>query len=61
MNSFKPFVDFAANNRIYRVPINERAVSRYGSNARTNSVGSHDFSVEEIEDIIRTGDLDSLR
>ena len=61
MKSVKPFTTFAANNRIYRVPINERAVGRYGSNARSNPVGQHDFSVEEIEDIIRTGDLDSLR
>ena len=59
--SFKPFVTFAANNRIYRVPIDERGVNRYGTNARVNSVGQHDFSVEEIEQIIRSGDLDSLR
>jgi len=61
MNSFKPFVKFAANNRLYRVPIDERGVNRYGTNARVNSVGQHDFSVEEIEQIIRSGDLDSLR
>ena len=61
MNSLKPFLKFAANNRIYRVPIDERGVSRYGANSRTNSVGNHDFSVEEIEQIIRSGDLDSLR
>jgi len=61
MNSLKPFLKFAANNRIYRVPIDERGVSRYGANSRTNPVGQHDFSVEEIEQIIRSGDLDSLR
>lgn len=61
MNSFKPFVKFAANNRLYRVPIDDRGVNRYGTNARINSVGQHDFSVEEIEQIIRSGDLDSLR
>lgn len=61
MNSLKPFLKFAANNRIYRVPIDERGVSRYGANSRTNSVGNHDFSVEEIEQIVRSGDLDSLR
>ncbi len=61
MNSLKPFLKFAANNRIYRVPIDERGVSRYGANSRTNPVGYHDFSVEEIEQIIRSGDLDSLR
>jgi len=37
--SFKPFVTFAANNRIYRVPIDDRGVNRYGTNARANSVG----------------------
>ena len=61
MNSLKPFVKFAANNRIYRVPIDERSTNRYGANSRTNSVGQHDFSVEEIEQIIRSGDLDALR
>ena len=61
MDSLKPFTKFAANNRIYRVPIDDRGVNRYGTNARVNSVGQHDFSVEEIEQIIRSGDLDSLR
>ena len=44
MNSFEPFKKFAAQNRIYRVPIDERAYGRYGVNSRINSVGSHDFS-----------------
>ena len=61
MNSFEPFKKFAAQNRIYRVPIDERAYGRYGVNSRINSVGSHDFSLEEIERIIREGDLDSIR
>ena len=61
MDSFKPYIKFAANNRIFRVPIDTRETGRYGANSRVNSVGQHEFSVEEIEQIIRTGDLDSLR
>ena len=61
MNSFKPYVQFAKQNRIFPVPIDSYRVSRYGANSRTNSVGQHDFSIEEIEQIIRSGDLDSLR
>lgn len=60
MSSLQPFVKFAANNRIYHVPIDGRSNSRYGV-SRANSVGMHDFTVEEIEEIIRGGDLDSLR
>ena len=61
MDSFKPFIKFAANNRIFKVPIDGRDYGRYGGQARTNPVGQHEFSVEEIEQIIRSGDLDSLR
>lgn len=62
MNSFKPYVQFAKQNRIFpAVPIDGYRVSRYGANSRINSVGQHDFSIEEIEQIIRSGDLDSLR
>ena len=61
MNSFKPYIQFAKQNRIFPVPIDGYRVSRYGANSRTNSVGQHDFSIEEIEQIIRSGDLDSLR
>ena len=61
MNSFKPYVQFAKQNRIFPVPIDSYRVSRYGANSRTNSVGQRDFSIEEIEQIIRSGDLDSLR
>lgn len=60
MNNFKPYVDFAAKNRIIKIPLNEQSESRYYV-SRRNSVGSHDFSVEEIEEIIRFGDLDSIR
>ena len=60
MNNFKPYVDFAAKNRIIKIPLNEQSESRYYV-SRRNSVGSHDFSVEEIEQIIRFGDLDSIR
>ena len=61
MSSFKPYVNFANKNRIMPVPIDSYRVSRYGANSRVNSVGQHDFSLEEIEQIIRSGDLDSLR
>ena len=61
MSSFKPYVNFAKTNRIMPVPIDSYRVSRYGANSRVNSVGQHDFSLEEIEQIIRSGDLDSLR
>lgn len=61
MSSFKPYVNFANKNRIMPVPIDSYRVSRYGANSRINSVGQHDFSLEEIEQIIRSGDLDSLR
>lgn len=61
MSNFKPYVDFAAKNRLIKIPIDDRVNSRYGINIRRNPVGSHDFSVEEIENIIRFGDLDSLR
>ena len=60
-SSFKPYIQFAQNNRVFSVPIDSYRIGRYGSNARSNSVGDHDFSLEEIEDIIRSGDLDSLR
>ena len=61
MSNFKPYVDFAAKNRLIKIPIDDRVNSRYGINIRRNPVGSHDFSVEEIENIIRFGDLDSIR
>lgn len=61
MSKFKPYVDFAARNRLIKIPIDERGEGRYNVNIRNNSVGTHDFSVEEIEQIIRFGDLDSLR
>jgi hypothetical protein len=60
-SSFKPYVQFAKNNRISPVPIDGYRIGRYGSSFRSNPVGDHDFSLEEIEDIIRSGDLDSLR
>ena len=60
-SSFKPYVQFAKNNRVFNVPIDSYKIGRYGQSARTNPVGQHDFSLEEIENIIRTGDLDSLR
>jgi hypothetical protein len=43
------------------MPLDGYRVGRYGSNFRSNPVGSRDFSLEEIEEIIRQGDLDSLR
>lgn len=61
MNSFKPFIQFANKNRINLTPIDGYRVGRYNSNFRANPVGAHDFILEEIEEIIRSGDLDSLR
>lgn len=61
MNSFKPYIQFAKENRMFPVPIDSYRVTRYGANARNNAVRTHDFSIEEIEQIICSGDLDSLR
>ena len=61
MTNFQPYVDFAKKNRIMPVPIDGERAGRYSSSARSNPVSQHDFSIEEIEDIIRSGDLDLLR
>ena len=62
MSNFKPWTEFAAKNRLIKIPIDDyRTNGRYGIDVRRNPVGAHDFSVEEIEDIIRFGDLDSIR
>ena len=45
--------------KVARAPINDRAYSRYGY--RNGYAISKDFSLEEIEDIIRSGNLESLR
>lgn len=58
--SYQPYVKFAINNRVSKLPMDTRDIGRYNS-GRVNSVGHHDFSVQEIEAIIRQGDLDSLR
>lgn len=42
-----------------RTPINERAYSRWGY--RRNDKVAEDFTLEEILEIIRSGDLESLR
>ena len=44
------------------VPIDGERAGRYSSSARSNPVSQHDFSIEEIEDIIRFHDAghDSL-
>lgn len=47
--------------KINRVPIDSRPQStRWGGN-RPNGVSSRDFSIEEIQDIIRGGDLNAIR
>lgn len=61
MNNFQSYLEFATKNRLLKVPIDGREYGRYNVGLRNNSVGTHDFSVEEIEQIIRFGDLDSLR
>ena len=61
MKNFKPYIQFAKNNRAFKVPIDGSRVGRYNSSMRSNPVGWHDFTIEEIEDIIRSGDLDTLR
>lgn len=59
MNKFESYKDFATKYRITRIPIDDRENARYIY--RANPVGSRDFTVEEIEEIIRSGDLDSIR
>lgn len=46
--------------KINRVPIDSRLQYRWGR-ANANSVASHDFTLEEIQDIIRSGDINQLR
>ena len=46
---------------IQRAPLNDRAYrSRWGG-YRANESVEHDFTLEEIQEIIRTGDLESIR
>ena len=59
MNKFESYKDFATKYRITRIPIDDRDNNRYIY--RANPVGNRDFTVEEIEEIIRSGDLDSIR
>lgn len=52
----------AKRYQISHVPIDSRQqVSRWGSEARRNSVANRDFTVEEIEAIIRSGSIEELR
>lgn len=44
---------------ITRLPISERSYDRWGY--RPNIAVQKDFTIEEIEEIIRTGDLEALR
>ena len=46
--------------QISRVPLDSRQLGRWG-NYRANSVRNRDFTIEEIEDIIRSGSLDEIR
>ena len=67
VSNTKPKRDFASmyakrQFRINHVPIDSRPQSsRWSGRYHTNSVGQRDFTIEEIESIIRSGDLDSLR
>lgn len=48
--------------KINRVPIDSRPqTSHWSSSYRSNSVRQRDFTMEEIEEIIRSGSLESLR
>jgi len=58
---FKPYIQFAKNNRILKVPIDGNKIGRYNSSTRSNPVNWRDFDIEEIEEIIRMGDIDMLR
>lgn len=53
------FSNFRNRLKIRRAPITERAYNKWGY-YRSDPVRD-DFTLEEIEEIIRTGDLDSLR
>ena len=59
----KDFKAMFKNNsfKISRVPIDSRPVHSRFNTSRSNSVMDRDFTIEEIEDIIRSGDLAALR
>lgn len=62
VNRFEDFRNMAKRYQISHVPIDSRQqVSRWGSEARRNSVANRDFTVEEIEAIIRSGSIEELR
>ena len=46
--------------KIDRVPLDSRVQRRWGYNS-TNSVSYRDFTLDEIQDIIRSGDINQLR
>ena len=56
---FTNFVSQMRKNRKPRVPINERAY--YRGYRSSDPVRSIDFTIEEIEEIIRSGDIESAR
>ena len=56
---FTNFVSQMRKNRKPRVPINERAY--YRGYRSSDPVRSTDFTIEEIEEIIRSGDIESAR
>ena len=52
---------FKKANKLYRrVPVNGRAYSRWGYRMN-DPLSVTDFTIEEIKEIIRSGDLESLR
>lgn len=56
---FSSFIKKVRATLPHRVPITERSYSRWGY--RQNHPVNHDFTLEEIQDIIRCGDIQSLR
>jgi len=47
--------------KINRVPVDSRPQNNRWGNRSANGVSDHDFTIEEIESIIRSGDLNALR
>ena len=47
--------------KINRVPVDSRPQNNRWGNRSANGVSDHDFTIEEIESIIRSGDLNAIR
>lgn len=48
-------------NRRFRIPINERSYNRWGYQSNVGIISADDFTLDEINTIIRSGDIQSLR